>query len=352
MEIKSQLVSLAVKDIEIPAGGNPRRDMGQLFDLSDSINRVTQLAPIIINRVGDKNILVAGERRVRAAIEAEMPFIEAKVFENLDAETSLLMTLAENKYKPLDPIEEARGYQMLIETCGYNIKKVAKECNVTPETVDRRLKLLELPDEVQMAIKREENKLPVHQAVEIARLKDKTKQIQAARAIAPSTGPVMTEAQAKQYIEENFKTKQPKLDIDHADPADKMPTLPRPEKSDKTEKVETTRSLGDGQPVAARISGMGQLYVTTKGVAEILNVNIALEVGLDRVELKFDNIILPGSKSANMVLAELVKKHQLKPKTKRSEKLTIGDLCPNPKCPGKKNKPAEDKKSKGKKKDK
>jgi ParB/RepB/Spo0J family partition protein len=297
--------------------------MGQLFDLTDSMSQVGQLAPIIVNRVDGKNILVAGERRLRAAMEGKMAFVEAKVFENLDVVTALRMTLAENKYKPLNPIEEAKGMQMLIDVGKYNVKKIAREFNIAPETVERKLKLLKLPDDIQKMMNREENKLPVHQAIQISKLPEDKMRI-AAREIAPSTGPVMNEEQTKQYIEETFKPKGPKLDLKNnepveADPADRHPTLPGPDK--KKTPAKKVKAADRLKPVPANLGIKGRLIINDEGRIIVDRITLTVKVDAEVKIVKLDNHMLMPELGMDDIY-KLIKKHQPDKKgaTKKDDK--------------------------------
>lgn len=310
MESKARICELEVTSIVVASGGNPRQDMGNLFDLGDSMTQVGQLAPIIVNRVDGKNILVAGERRLRAAQEKGMVFVEAKVFEDLDVVTALRMTLAENKHKALDPIEEANGYQMLIDVGGYSVKQVAREFNMAPETVKRKLDLLQLPDSVKKRMQEGNYKLPVHQAHQIVQLKDESKMIEAAKAIAPSTGPVMNEAETKKYIEETFKPKEAKLvDEPTETPANK-------ETPAESEKVETKKLLGENlKPIAAKIGISGKLFAVAGGV-EILKATLTVAIDKDVKTVSLDRIFLGN----NSDLVKMIKKHQPDKKAKKEAK--------------------------------
>jgi ParB family chromosome partitioning protein len=339
--MESQICKLQLKDIIVSETGNPRKEMGQLFDLGDSMQQVGQLAPVIVNHIDDKMILIAGERRLRAAKEAGLAFVEAKVYENLDAVTAVRMTLAENKYKPLNPIEEAKGMQMLVETGGYTIKQVAREFNMAQETVKRKLDLLTLPDDIQKMMTREENRLPVHQAIEVLRLKDESKMREAAKAIAPSTGPVMNESEAKKLIEEKFKPKEAKL-VDE----EKLGDVPDPAGSENNDdKKETpvketkTRSLGDMKPVAVKIFIEGKLFATSKDDIEVLKATVTMQVKDDSIEVPFDRIKLPFDSR----VLKLIKNGQKTKKAEKSKSATLGELekrrrhnkeltCPNKKC--------------------
>ena len=200
---KGRHCELSVESIVIAEGYNPRQEFEEnsLFELGESIKNISQLQAVIINRIDGKNMLVTGERRVRAAKKAGLEFIEAKVFDELDALTALRMMLAENRNRvKLNPIEEAAGMQKLIEY-GISEKEVAEEYAVNIETIRRRLNLLKLPEEIQRMITRETHSLPIHQAQLLLSLPT-SQQIEIARKAAPTTGPVAGEEQGKQGLDD------------------------------------------------------------------------------------------------------------------------------------------------------
>jgi ParB/RepB/Spo0J family partition protein len=234
--IKGELCELPICKIIIPKGCNPRQhkatDNDTLFALGESIQQVGQLQPVIVNFENDRYVLIAGQRRIEAASAAGQKTIEAKVYTGLDYRTMLLMTIAENRHREgLNPIEEAKGMELLADN-DYNDKEIAKTFGMTADTIRRRMNLLKLEDDVQRMIVRDINPLPIHQAQQLVSL-SASQQLEIARKAAPITGPVATEEQVKQMVEE---LKGPGLDL--ADPEDKKPSLPIPRGS-KPPKLKT-----------------------------------------------------------------------------------------------------------------
>jgi ParB family chromosome partitioning protein len=99
-------------------------------------------------REGGGYELVAGERRWRAAREAGLPTVPAVVRASDDRET-LLLALVENVAREdLSPVEEARGYAMLMDEFSFTLGEVATRVGKSKPTVSNRMRLLELPDDV------------------------------------------------------------------------------------------------------------------------------------------------------------------------------------------------------------
>jgi ParB family transcriptional regulator, chromosome partitioning protein len=134
----------------------PRQDFDPeaLAELSRSIKEKGVIQPITVRRVANGYELVAGERRVRASIEAELKTIPAYI---LDVETDadmLELALIENVQREnLNPIEVALGYQRLIEECSLTQEEVAVKVGKDRTTVTNFLRLLRLPDIVQDALR-------------------------------------------------------------------------------------------------------------------------------------------------------------------------------------------------------
>ena len=201
---------VAIDEIEF-SRHNPQQtfDDEQLELLGKSMEEFTQLAPIILNEVDGELQLVAGERRLRAAMAAGKETIEAKVFKGLTYLQALKITLAENRDRvSLNVIEQARGYALLIDA-GVSVKDIAASEHLTVETVEQRLELLNLPEEVRDMVVREYNPLPMYQALEIGRKVEADKQLEMAnKAAAMNHGQGMGKHEFKNLMDE---LKGPKL---------------------------------------------------------------------------------------------------------------------------------------------
>ena len=132
----------------------PRRrfDDAELDELADSIRARGVLQPILVRPApgapGEWQI-VAGERRWRAAQKAALHVVPVLVRELSDAEV-LEIGIVENVQRAdLDPIEEALGYQALIERFGHTQAEVAQTVGKSRSHVANALRLLALPGSVQ-----------------------------------------------------------------------------------------------------------------------------------------------------------------------------------------------------------
>ena len=114
-----------------------------LLELAESIKQHGVLQPILVARLPDGYRLIAGERRWRAARMAGVERIPAIVRSESGADQSLLLGLIENlQREDLDPIEEARGIQRLIEQFGLTHEEAAARLGKNRVAVTQALRLL------------------------------------------------------------------------------------------------------------------------------------------------------------------------------------------------------------------
>jgi ParB family chromosome partitioning protein len=143
MELSIELLS--------PNPFQPRKrfDDTTLRELADSIKASGVLQPLLVRRVspGDYQ-LVAGERRLRAAQMVGLKKVPVAV-KDVDDRAMMEMALVENiQREALDPIEEARAYQTLIEKVGLTHEKLSERVGKQRVTITNSLRLLSLPAEV------------------------------------------------------------------------------------------------------------------------------------------------------------------------------------------------------------
>ncbi len=127
-----------------------RFDETSLRELSQSIAAHGVLQPVVVRPMPTGGYqLIVGERRLRAARLAGVEKIPAIVREAGEAET-LELALVENlQREDLNPIDEAHGYEALMEIAGLNQSELAEHVGRDRSTVANSLRLLELPLDVQ-----------------------------------------------------------------------------------------------------------------------------------------------------------------------------------------------------------
>ena len=154
---KDEIVQLYLDDI-IPNRFQPREvfDERALKELAVSIKEHGVIQPIIVRNVNGKYEIIAGERRYKASALAGQTKIPA-IIRNLDDKESSKVALLENlQRKNLNAIEEARTYQKILEIDQMTQEELAKTMGKSQSAVANKLRLLNLPDEVQEALLKEQ----------------------------------------------------------------------------------------------------------------------------------------------------------------------------------------------------
>lgn len=141
-----------------PSPENMRTDFDEasLQELADSIKSHGLGQPIMVVAVGEAWELIAGERRYRASKLAKLTSIPARVIDCSPAEARELRLIENLKRKDLSAIEEARGYQTLLQENGYTQKALGEKLGVDQSTIANRIRLLRLPAALQELIIRRE----------------------------------------------------------------------------------------------------------------------------------------------------------------------------------------------------
>ena len=151
----SQMAEIAVKEI-IPNPTQPRRDFDEeaLAELADSIRTLGVIQPVTVKPTADgRYIIISGERRWRAAQVAGLEVLPAYIRE-VDDTNLHAMALVENvQRQDLNAIEIALSLQRLVEECGLTQDALAEKVGMKRSTISNYMRLLKLPDEVQLALK-------------------------------------------------------------------------------------------------------------------------------------------------------------------------------------------------------
>jgi ParB family chromosome partitioning protein len=136
-----------------PNPQQPRRrfDEEALRELSDSITRHGLLQPLVVSEAGrDRYVIVAGERRWRAARLAGLKAVPVVIRERLADSDQLELALVENlQRRDLTPLEEARAFDHLRSSLGLSQGEIASRVGMDRSTVANSLRLLKLGEEIQ-----------------------------------------------------------------------------------------------------------------------------------------------------------------------------------------------------------
>lgn len=148
-----RVLTIPVADIQ-PNPDQPRRDFSYagLLELAQSIGENGLLNPISVSFVEGRPVLVAGERRLRAAKIAGMRTISC-IEVKAEGERRALLALIENlQRQDMNCFETAEGIQRLIQVYGLTQEEAAERLGCSQSTVANRLRLLRLPASERSAI--------------------------------------------------------------------------------------------------------------------------------------------------------------------------------------------------------
>jgi ParB family chromosome partitioning protein len=152
-EGKSSHFQVEVQRI-VPNSLQPRRafDEAKIEELAASIREQGVIQPLVVRRNGDGYELIAGERRLRAAVKAGVKQVPVVIREASDSEALQLALIENLQREDLNPIEEASAYQRLHTGFGLSQEEIAERVHKSRPTVANSMRLLLLPKEVQEAL--------------------------------------------------------------------------------------------------------------------------------------------------------------------------------------------------------
>lgn len=153
-DVGKRIANLSLSLIR-PNPFQPREDFNleSMEELVQSIREKGVIQPILVRPKGELYELIAGERRLRAASILQLKTIPA-IVKDVEDKDSLEIALIENiQRKELNPIEEARAYQYLIDKFGLTQDEVSEVLGKSRSSIANTLRLLKLPSEIQEEIK-------------------------------------------------------------------------------------------------------------------------------------------------------------------------------------------------------
>ena len=152
--------------------GQPRKDFDQekLLELADSIRQHGVVQPILLRQNGERYVIVAGERRFRAARLAGLEKVPA-IVKDLDEAQVMEVALIENlQREDLNPIEEAAAIRFLMQQHDLTQEEVSKRLSKSRPAIANSLRLLTLSEPVQAYLRN--GKLQAGHARALAGLQD------------------------------------------------------------------------------------------------------------------------------------------------------------------------------------
>lgn len=149
-EAQGSAATLSVNEIT-PNRAQPRKtfDEEALAELAQSIAEHGVLQPLLVRPLADGSYqLIAGERRWRASRMAGLSEVPVLIREMNDREAMELALIENLQREDLNPIEEARGFQLLMETYALTQEQAAERVGKSRPAVANAMRLLALPEEI------------------------------------------------------------------------------------------------------------------------------------------------------------------------------------------------------------
>ncbi len=176
--------TLPISRVE-PRTGQPRTSFDEpaLQELADSIAQHGLLQPITVRRQDNGYYqIIAGERRWRAARLAGLTEIPVRIVEADDRKAQELALVENLQREDLNPMEEARGYRVLMEDFGLTQESVSQSVGKSRPAVANALRLLNLPEAVAGMV--EKGILTTGHARALLPIENEALQLEAARQVA------------------------------------------------------------------------------------------------------------------------------------------------------------------------
>ena len=149
----ADLQRLQVHKID-PNPFQPRRIFNpiEVATLAESIRQHGVLQPVIVRAVDDRYQLIAGERRLRACLEAQLNEIPARVMVLDDRKVSELAMVENLQREDLNAIEKATAFRDYLSRYGGTQEELSGRLGLDRSTLSNLIRLLELPEAVQSAV--------------------------------------------------------------------------------------------------------------------------------------------------------------------------------------------------------
>ena len=203
---EAKFSEIAIVDIETnPFQPRIKFDGEALNELAASIRELGIIQPITVRELGyNKYQLISGERRFRASQVAHLTQIPAYIRKANDQEM-LEMALVENiQRKDLNPIEIALSFRRLIEECNLTHEACSERVGKNRATISNFLRLLNLPEEIQIALQKK--RISAGHARALLSIKNKQSQLNLFQdTVAYKYSVREVEQLAKDFAEESYK---------------------------------------------------------------------------------------------------------------------------------------------------
>ena len=132
-------------------------DPEELISIADSIREHGIIQPLIVtkDKSSDRYLIIAGERRFRAAQLAGLKYIPIVIKESSPQEMLELALIENIQRKDLNPLEEVNSFIQLQDEFGLSQDEIAQKVGLNRVTITNKIRLLKLPDEVKEVVMNE-----------------------------------------------------------------------------------------------------------------------------------------------------------------------------------------------------
>ena len=216
---EAEQLTLPIAKVE-PRSEQPREyfDQEALEALADSIRQYGLIQPITVRKLDSGYYqIIAGERRWRASRLAGLTEVPVRVIEADDRRTAELALVENLQREDLNPIEEAKGYKLLIEEYGLTQEEAARSVGRSRTAVTNAMRLLMLAPQVMEMV--EKGELSAGHARAILTVSEPSKQLAAANEIIRKNYSVRKAEQlAAKIFRESQQTKEEssEINVDYA----------------------------------------------------------------------------------------------------------------------------------------
>ncbi|MBQ3584547.1 MAG: ParB/RepB/Spo0J family partition protein [Lachnospiraceae bacterium] len=181
-KVEKGITMVKINQVE-PNRNQPRKvfDEDALIELSDSIKQFGIIQPLVVQKKDDYYEIIAGERRWRAAKQAELKEVPVIIKDYSEQEVVEIALIENIQREDLNPIEEAMAYKRLLTEFNLKQDQLAERVSKSRTAVTNSMRLLKLSDEVQQMVI--ENLISSGHARALLAIEDKKLQVQLATRI-------------------------------------------------------------------------------------------------------------------------------------------------------------------------
>lgn len=205
VKAEDKIYSVPVEKL-VPNPDQPRKIFNEegLIELAGSIRANGIIQPLVVKKAGDEYVIIAGERRYRAAKMAELTEVPVIIKEYDDVKTREISLIENLQRENLNAMEESEAIRELMETYGLTQEEVAQKLGKARPSIANTLRLLNLTNEVKEYVRRD--KLSAGHARALLAVTNPQAQVEMAKkAILEGWSVRETEKQVKYYLKPDTK---------------------------------------------------------------------------------------------------------------------------------------------------